>query len=506
MAQPKPPSKTPSRTQSRTPRPPADQLKARLLAANALFKQGRLSEARQALRELVRRAPSLAEGWVGLAHAARAEHDHREALAAFEKAAKLRPGDRSLLAACAQELTELGQTGRAITLLDRLIATQPGDLKARAEKARLLQLEGDFAGAERAFRAALDIAPDNGELYRIFLATKKLQADDPLIARMERAWARDDLPPLSRAHLGFALAKAMEDSGQTERVFGYLRPANEGIRALHPYDITAREREIDDLIALFRAHDFASLAPPEPGAFNPVFVTGLPRSGTTLIEQIIASHPKVTGAGELPLFGRAAMRLLSDPSGGYVPLGDIPAQGWAALGADYERAVQKRMGRVGHVTDKAIQTYMVLGPMRLALPSARAIVVRRDPRDTLLSIYMNVFAAGSHLYAYDLVDLARYYRSFERMVDFWREAMPEGFTEVRYEDVVADPEPQSRALGAAAGLEWDPACLEFTGNRRRVDTLSTFQVRQPLYSSSVAKWKRYEGDLSEMLEELERPR
>jgi hypothetical protein len=119
---------------------------------------------------------------------------------------------------------------------------------------------------------------------------------------------------------------------------------------------------------------------------------------------------------------------------------------------------------------------------------------------------MNVFAAGSHLYAYDLVDLARYYRSFERMVDFWREAMPEGFTEVRYEEVVADPEPQSRALVAAAGLEWDPACLEFTGNRRRVDTLSTFQVRQPLYRSSVAKWKRYEADLSEMLEELERPR
>ncbi len=488
------------------PLPPqtADRAKAQLLAANALLKQGRVAEARKALRDLVARLPGLAEAWVGLAHIARAERDRAGALAAFERASRLRPNDPNLLTACAEELSELGQTGRALAIYDRLIAAHPRTVKPRADKAHLLQLVGDFAAAEREFRAALALSPNDGELYRVFLGSKKLKADDPLIAQMERAWAKADLPLRSRVHLGFALAKAMEDSGQYDRVFTYLRPANEGMRKLHPYDIATREKEVEDLIALFRAHDFSSLVPAGHGSFNPIFVTGMPRSGTTLVEQIVSSHPAVTGGGEMAIFGRVAMKQLTNPAGGYVPVASVSKAAWQAVGADYERGVRAILGEGAYITDKSIQTYMLLGPMRLALPTARAIVVRRDPRDTLFSIYKNVFAEAKHLYAYDLKDLARYYRTFERMVDFWREAMPQGFAEVTYEDVVADPEPQSRALVAAAGLEWDPACLDFTQNSRAVKTLSAHQVRQPLYASSVGAWKRYEADLAEMLDELER--
>jgi tetratricopeptide (TPR) repeat protein len=478
----------------------------RLASANALLKQGRPAEAKVGLRELVRKFPSLAEAWVGLAHIARAEHDRAGALSCFGKAAKLRPGDPNLLMAYAEELAELDQTGRAVAIYDKLIAAHPKAIKPRADKARLLQLTGDFAAAEQEFHAALALAPEDGQLYRIFLATKKVTADDPLVTRMERLWDKADLSLKSRVQLGFALAKAMEDSGQTDRVFTYLRPANEGMRKLHPYDVGQREQEIENLIALFGAYDFSALKPEGPGAFNPIFVTGLPRSGTTLIEQIISSHPEVTGAGELPLFGRSAMRLLTGEAGGHVPVDRIEPRSWQALGREYERAVRKIVGDARGVTDKAIQTYMVLGPLRLALPTARAILVWRDPRDTLLSIYKNVFAEGRHLYAYDLGDLARYYLTFERMVEFWRDAMPDGFVETSYEDVVTDRDTQSRRLIDAAGLDWDDSCGDLSGNDRMVKTLSVHQVRQPLYTSSIGAWKRYESELAEMLEVLERGR
>ncbi|MBF9059607.1 tetratricopeptide repeat protein [Rhodobacterales bacterium HKCCSP123] len=478
--------------------------KTQLLAANTLLKQGRVHEARKILDGLVARYPGLAEAWVGLGHIARAEHDHAKALAAFEKALQLRPGNPALMQACAVELIELDHSGRALSIYDRLIAEHPRAVKWRADKAHLLQVMGDFAAAEREFRTALTIAPDDGQLYRMLLATLKLKAGDPLIAQMERTWNKQDLPQRARVDLGFALAKAMEDSGQSDRVFHYLRPANEGMKRLYPYDVAKREQEVADLIALFRVHDFSGLELQPSADFNPVFVTGLPRSGTTLIEQIISSHPAVKGGGELPLFGRAAMRLLIDKTGRYVPLHDIQPQAWANLGASYERTVRKILGDVNHVTDKAMQTYMVLGLLRLALPSSRAIVVQRDPRDTLFSIYKNIFADGMHLYAYDLRDLVRYYRTFQSMVDFWREAMPDGICEITYESVIADPESQGQALMAAAGLQWDPSYLDVSGNERLVKTLSVHQARQPLYSSSIASWKLHENELSEMLDELDR--
>lgn len=166
--------------------------------------------------------------------------------------------------------------------------------------------------------------------------------------------------------------------------------------------------------------------------------------------------------------------------------------------------MRERFPETPQITDKSIQTYLTLGLMKLAMPNARFIVVRRDPRDTLLSIYKNVFPEGTHLYGYDQVDLARHYSTFVRMVDFWRERVPGWFHEIQYEELVADPEPQSRALIAACGLEWEDACLNFHENTRKVETLSVFQVRQPISKGSVKAWARYGDRLKPMLDQLRR--
>lgn len=484
--------------------PPARQSTATdvLTAARDRLRAGDTKEARRLIEAVLRQLPASVDALNGLGHLCRAEGDPAAALAAFDRALKLRPDLPATLFARAQTLADLGRTAEAAATYDRLIARHPREVKPRADKAHLLQQAGDFEAAEAEFRAALDLAPEDGELYRVFLRTKKLGPDDPLIAAMERAWNNRKLPPVSRTHLGFALAKAMEDSGQHDRVFPYLRAANEGMRRTQPFDIAERERRLEALLAAFRGHDFTRHPKADPGGFGPIFVTGLPRSGTTLVEQIVSAHPEVEAGDEIALLFRMITDALGTPDGGFRGVDDLPQGTLARIASDYEARVRKRLRFDRRFTDKSIQTDMVAGLVRMAIPSARLVLVERDPRDTLFSIYKNVFTPGKHLYAYDLGDLARYWKMHRRFVDFWREALPGIFHEVRYETLIADLEPVARGLIAAVDLPWSDACLDPAANRRQVRTLSAHQVRQPIYDSSVGAWRRHESELAELLDGL----
>ncbi|MDZ4093933.1 MAG: sulfotransferase, partial [Paracoccaceae bacterium] len=199
---------------------------------------------------------------------------------------------------------------------------------------------------------------------------------------------------------------------------------------------------------------------------------------------------------------RIAQRLMFEGPGGVQSMASLAPSAIAGLGHEYATMMRARFGDASHVTDKSIQTYLFLGLMKLALPKARFVVVRRDPRDTLLSIYKNKFPDGTHLYGYDQRDLAKYYTSFVQMIDFWRAMVPDWFYEVQYEALVANPEVESRKLIAACGLEWQDSCLNFHQNTRKVETLSVFQVRQPISGGSVKSWQRYEAELAPMLQAL----
>lgn len=429
---------------------------------------------------------------------------------AFKKALTVKPRNQAekkdqrrneALGLLAQAQARMGKDHIALDNFAKALAADPKSAVATSGLAALLQTLGKFDEADAMFRRALTIDPLNGENYRLFVASHKVTADDPILKQMLEVYENASLAPPSRQSLGFAIAKALEDTKSYDKVFRYLNDANGLARQENPYNIETRYHEV--AVVMKAALDYDWAAPPLAGTtdFSPIFVTGMPRSGTTLVEQIISSHSLVTGAGELGEGPRNVSRLLSG-KGNSPTLSSIPSEVIANLGHIYEASVRDRFPGAERITDKSIQTYMYIGLMKLALPQARFIVVRRDPRDTLLSIYKNKFPDDTHHYAYDQRDLARYYKTFVDMIAFWRELVPDWFYEVEYEKLVADPGSETPKLIEACGLDWDPACLEPHKNDRKVETLSVFQARQPISKGSLAGWKRFEKDLAPMLDEL----
>ena len=469
----------------------------------ALGRKGDVPGAIAALHRALALAPDLRETHLLLGSLATRAKDYPAAEAAFAAAVRLGDTSADTLAMLGQAQAGQGHAAVALASYDRALEGNPDHALSLGRKALLLQSIGDFSGAETAFRRAIVLEPDNAENYRVFAASHKLTQGDPLIAAMQARFEAPGTSDTDRRHLGFALAKAMEDIKDYANVFPYLNAANALMRQEFPYDITSREREVACVFRFFDGVDLARVTVPGCTDYAPIFVTGLPRSGTTLVEQIISSHSSVTGAGEVGHAAREAYRLMLDGAGKFRSFGDLSPVEIAGLGHDYAAHMRKGLPQAARITDKSIQTYTFMGLIKLALPSAKMIVVRRDPRDNLLSIYKNMFLEGSHLYAYSLRDLGRYYRIFEQVLAFWRTRSPGGFYEVEYERLVADPEAEIRKLIAACGLDWQDQCLNSHQNQRRVQTLSVFQVRQPIYNSSLQGWRRHEAELGELLAALE---
>ena len=470
----------------------------------ALNKEGKPERALPFLERAISAAPKSAETLMTLGNSYTLLREYEKGEETLERAAEASSGTSpSIMSLLGQARARLGKSDAALADYDAALAVAPDHPMALANKAGLLQGLGRFDDAEVWFRKAFAADPKNGENYRLFLTSHKTKPGDPIIKQMESALADPATPDRDKVHLGFALAKAMEDLKDYKRVFTYLRPANQLMRKLHPYDIATRRAEVDGTLKTFADFDPTRLPSEKMSDYAPIFVTGMPRSGTTLVEQIIASHSRVTGAGEVGHAARGAYDLIYDRAGRkFRTWSEIGEGEIAALGRDYEAFMRDRFSDAIQVSDKSIQTYAFLGLIKLALPKSRIIVVRRDPRDTLLSIYKNLFVEGTHLYAYDLKDLGLYYRMFEQMIEFWRMKTPDWFSEIQYEELIADPETQVRKLIDAAGLEWEDACMNFHENKRRVDTLSVYQVRQPIYKSSMKAWQRYEDELVELFDAL----
>jgi tetratricopeptide (TPR) repeat protein len=432
------------------------------------------------------------------------QKDDPGATAAFETLVAMGQADADVHSALGQSLMAQDRIDAAREQLDIAIAMAPNEAIHHQRRGILLQRMGDFDAAEASLRTAMTLDPSNGNAGRLLATQKKFTLDDPMVVQMQAQFEAEETSDEDRRNFGFALSKVMEDNRKNDQVFRYLHSANRLMRKQFPYDIALRRREVDGIMRTFGAVDFQAQSIPGTTDYAPIFVTGMPRSGTTLVEQIIASHSRMTGAGEIGFAAREAYRVAVDEkTNEFRNWAQITPKTIAKLGHDYAAYMRGRFPDAVEVTDKSIQTYSFMGLIRLAMPKSKIVVVRRDPRDNLLSIYKNIFQEGTHLYAYDLADLGAYYRMFVEVIDFWRDRIPDWFHEVQYEDLIADPETEARKLIAACGLEWEEDCLNFHLNTRRVDTLSVYQVRQPIYASSMKAWQRYAGELGDMFEALD---
>ena len=388
---------------------------------------------------------------------------------------------------------------------ERALAIDPNHAEAHNNLGNILKDQGKFDDAMAHYGRAIAIRPDYAEAHYNRAEIKTFHPGDAELEALEALAGRDDLSPNQALHIHFALAKALEDCGDYAGAFEHLRKGNDLKRRQINYDEPAPSKFFQRISTVFDRSLFDRFQGEGDPSSVPIFVLGMPRSGSTLIEQILASHPQIHGAGELADLEIAASTVLSC-SGKPVPFPEcVPALDGAALrriGQSYlARLPALAEGKV-RIVDKLPANFLRIGLIRLILPNARIIHTMRDPIDTCVSCYSKLFTSGQD-FTYDLAELGRYYRCYRDLMTHWRSVLPPGaMLDVSYEDVVDDLPGQARRLIDYCGLPWDDRCISFHRTSRPVKTASAVQVRKPLFRSSLQRWRKYEAGLGPLLHEL----
>ena len=433
-----------------------------------------------------------------------------EALVSYDHALTVRPDYAEALSNRGATLHELARFEEALASYERALALGPGLADAYNNVGNVLKELGQLQKAQNAYLEALRLDPNNTGVYLNLADSKTFRSGDPHLAAMEQLAAKEEgLSKVDRIQLDFALSKAYADLKDFHRSFEHLRAGNAGKRATISYDETSALAFFDRIEAAFTRELIAAKSGGGDVSPMPIFVLGMPRSGTTLIEQILSSHPMVYGAGELQTLNEVVLTVCG-PDGNVIPFPEfVPALDAAVLrqiGARYVAAVgelaPKGNGLKGErLTDKMPSNYYFAGLIHLALPNAKIIHTIRDPVDTCISCFSRLFTIEQNQ-TYDLGELGRYYKRYEQLMRHWHRVLPPGrLLDVRYEDVVADLEGQVRRIIAYCGLPWDDHCLTFYKTDRPVRTESA-QVRRPIYNSAVGRWRVYEEHLGPLLSAL----
>ncbi len=451
--------------------PPAPLL--HLSLGKALQKAGRLNEAVSAYREASRLAPGFAEAHCDLG-----------------------------LALVHQDLAEDAE--RAFR---QALAIRPDYVRALNHLGLILETRGDFDGARAAFGRALEIDPDYRFALYNLVQLKTYRQGDPDFEVLERR--RAELSLDDRARTGFALGKMYVDLGEHKRAFAEYRRGNEAKREFlrergEATDVVAFARFVDRMIEVCSA-DFLARRPGF-GADSevPVFIVGMPRSGSTLIEQILSNHPLLESAGEaIDHWPQVIAEIARELAAPYPDcLERLTGEMAGRHGARYLDVLRQRFAHASRVANKVLGMFQHLGLIAVLLPKARIIHCRRDPRDVCLSCYFNDFSAGLS-YTYDLRELGQFYRQYERLMAHWHSVMPARMLTVNYEELIEEQEVVSRRLIEFCGLNWDRRCLDFHTNPRPVFTGSVRQVRQRIYRSSMGRWQPYAEQLRPLFDALD---
>jgi tetratricopeptide (TPR) repeat protein len=480
--------------------------------------------------------PSEAVNYERLAATLAALHRFPEAVDRYRDALARNPSNADSHHGLGWALEQMHRLEQAVDAYVEAVRLNPGADGSNNNMGNCLQALGRFDEAHDAYRRAIDGAPRMPLYYRNFVQTRRLAPDDPVFAALELlAGDAASLSPADQAELHFAYGEALSGMGRHDASFDHILKAN----ALHRTGVRYNEAEALGLFAqlprMLSAQTLAAARGLGDPSAAPIFIVGMPRSGSTLIEQILASHPQVFGAGERTEFGVALMKCLhrdaDDPLG--IDIAALASQGAGAaqlraLGADYLQLMrrvlpecrsdlqnvtrdrvdgpahadaQRNAPRTLRFTDKYPFNFINIGLIHLALPNARFIHSRRSPLQTCLSIFSRLFHDVP--FGYDLGELGRYYRAYDALMAHWRSVLPEGvMIEIHYEQLVDDFEGSVRRMLAHCGLDWDERCLAFHQTTRPVSTASSAQVRRPLYRTSVRRWQPKRALLEPLLDGL----
>ncbi|MDR3527389.1 MAG: sulfotransferase [Rhizomicrobium sp.] len=470
--------------------PPSDAfINQQLAAAQQMARAGQLDRAMAQLGAIVRVAPWRIEPYLGSGSISLAAGQFEEALSWFERARKMAPALPPVLEGAGQALLALGRSTEALANFQKLQAS--GSPIAFYGAGEALKQLGRIAEARTALERAVALAPEVAGYHYALAQIARFVPDDPRLPGLERLVRKaSGLPEPERCELYFALAKAYDELGRHAAAFEHWQKANALKHRAVQYDEAMYLGILRDLEAAFTPALMASRQGCGDPSALPAFVVGMPRSGTTLVEQIIASHPQVFGAGEKMYLHHLLGQNLAGPEfPAHLP--EVSAAALRMMGARYVAQLKADAPGATRIVDKLTANFMLCGLIHLILPNAKIIHVQRDPLDTCFSCFTNLFSQSID-YSYDLGELGRYYRSYERLMAHWRHLLPQGaMLDVSYEALVGDFETEARRIVAYTGLAWDDACLSFHTTKRVVHTLSAAQVRQPLYQTAIGRTVPY---------------
>jgi tetratricopeptide (TPR) repeat protein len=483
-------------------------LEAAFNKAGLLRKQGDLPRAEQLYRDILKQRPSHFGTLCRLAELLTATSRCEEAVRLLRKSLNQVPNSAEANTLLALALHELERDEEAIERARRAVALNPRSAEAHAALAWGLVYLGRYDEALRAQTRAIELAPDQPRYYYHWGYMTRWTADDPRLSALEALARKSGSMTLDdQAHLNLALAKAYADCGDMERAFRRQIEGNALMRRTFQYDEPSTLRQLDELRLALDAEWMGShLGVGDPSPL-PVFIVGMPRSGTTLVEQILASHPEVHALGERPHF-RSALAQICGADAMPTSIASLAARlsdvELRRLGSLYVEAARRNASATAaRIIDKVPSNFRFAGLIHAALPHARIIHICRDPVETCLSQFSIIFASAAVPYSYDLGELGRYYGAYRKMMAHWDAVLPAGvMIDVQYEELVDDLERQARRIVAHCGLEWNDACLAFHKTERPVRTASHAQVRQPIYRSSIGRQRPSRDLLLPLLEAL----
>ncbi|MGD0189166.1 MAG: sulfotransferase [Rhizomicrobium sp.] len=494
--------------------------------AAALLRSGRNAEAGSILLRAVALRPDSAAAWQDLGATYDRQNLHDKAIEAYRKALELSPKLVSVLYRLGEIFAMYSRAEEASAYFERAADIDPETTKSHLYRSDALMLRGDYSSAEQSARKAVALEPSNslahGTLASLLFAQGRFEesaqsceaaielnpkaircwygltqcrefseGDQPTLERMRAVLRRDDLSRVERMTMHFALGKAYDDCGDYAHAMEQFDAANR-LRAQDvSFDQAAFAVLVDRKIEQFTKAFIEAKAASGTRDETPIFIVGMYRSGTTLVEQILSSHPQIAAGGELTVWGPTDIEL--DPA-----TGDFNPERAPAAVERYLAALRKIGPSAKRVTDKLPFNFFRLGQIHALMPKARIIHCRRDPIDTCLSTYSSMFNTRVN-FAARKDDLVFCYRQYLRLMDHYRKVLPaEMFLDVQYEDLVGDRDTQTRRLIAFAGLDWDESCLRPEQNKRTINTASAWQARQPVYTTSIQRWRNYEPWLGEL--------